>query len=132
MDRLFIKNMVESYYNDKQLSEMDFWHSRQSAIDELNEQICVEFDNLYLDDVDIYNELYEMDRSSQQKTIYNLLNQFISDKYNVDYSEESITIAGGIGAKGILASIGAGAGGVIDLVAHFIASSFIFAIVQPF
>jgi hypothetical protein len=88
MDRPFIKEMCEAYYNDKQLYKVPLWDNKENVITELNNELIALMDQVYLDDNEVYYELKSYNRVFQAGVIYNLLNEYLENKYNYVQNEK--------------------------------------------
>lgn len=82
MDRPFVKKMCESYYIDKQLDQSKIWNNKESCINELINEINAIIINTKIENDETYYESISYSRRHQQETIYNLLNEYLEDKYN--------------------------------------------------
>ena len=77
MDRQFIKLMVESYFNDKNLNSLNLWANRNTCVTELNNEIVTLINNIKLENESFYFELHNLGRGNQQELIYKMLDNFI-------------------------------------------------------
>lgn len=83
MDRPFIKQMCEAYYVDKRLDQTKIWNTKEESVNELMNEINSLIVNARLENDDIYYEAISYTRRHQQEMIYNLLNEYMEDKYDV-------------------------------------------------
>ncbi len=85
MNHPFIKSMSEAYYNDFNLNSLNIWKTKQQAINELSNELIGLMNNLKLEDENLYIELHEnSDMGFNQKVLYNLLDNYLSEIYNIN------------------------------------------------
>jgi hypothetical protein len=87
MERRYIKKICECYYYDYDLNKRGIWKDKESAINEIYEEVQLLFDNLYLEEQDIYRFIAEESNSFKQKFLYKLISTNIVEKYNSEILE---------------------------------------------
>lgn len=84
MNRSYIKEMCDAFYKDYALFENADILPREQLLVEMERELNATMDNLYLEDLEVYNQIFEFDRGTQQKIIYDLLNEYMKENYDVD------------------------------------------------
>jgi hypothetical protein len=121
MDRPFITKMCSSYYNDFELHKEHIWPDKNSAVKELNNYIIQEIDNVKFSNIQLYENLFNFKRDQQYRIIYNLLDQYLNESYELDNTNPNI-INESIGAT-ILGGLGSSIGGIFDIIGSAITST---------
>jgi len=122
MDRPFISKMCEAYYNDFELHKEHIWQNKDSAILELNNFIYQEIDIVKFTNIPLYEEVFKLGRDQQYRIIYNLLDDYINEKYELDtkkIEEEAFTAIGTVGGF-----VGGFLGGAIDTIISVVSGAF--------
>lgn len=82
MDRPFIKTMCTAYHSDFELLDTSIWESIDDGTNELVNHIKSIVETLKLEDIQLYEELFELSRQKQYTLVYNLLDEYMSETYS--------------------------------------------------
>lgn len=122
MDRPFITKICEAYYNDFELYKEHIWINKDIAVSEFSSYIIQEMDNAKFMNFPLYESVFKFSRDQQYHIIYNLLDQYLNEKYEIDNNKinpEIINEEGLVG--GTLGFLGSVVGGGVDVLTSALA-----------
>lgn len=105
MDRPFIQKMCESYYSDFALGKTHIWENQPEAVSELSNEIFKIMENLKLEDIELYQDLFEFNRQKQYRIVYSLLGEYMNESFSDEVLPEEITesaLAAGVLGAGLV------------------------------
>jgi len=117
MDRPFISKMCTAYYNDFELYKEHIWPDKKTAVSELENFIIQEIDTVKFTNIKVYENVFKLSRDAQYRVIYNLLDEYIDERYSLDNTKriEEFDFFTTIGS-----TIGGLLGGLSDTIISFI------------
>lgn len=91
MDRKYITLLCESFFNDH-LVEKNTKFNKSEIIGEMVDEVTSTMDNLWLEDRNTYDEVYNYNKSYQQQLVYNMLYEYFLEEYNINLHPFSVMI----------------------------------------
>lgn len=93
MNHPYIRQMCEAYYNDMQLGKSKIWKDKDSSVSELFSEMVGLMNNLKLEDEPAYFEIHTLGTGQQQKILYFLMTEYMSQKYDMFNIIEDVDVA---------------------------------------
>lgn len=95
MEFAYIDTICDAYFNDRELYKYNIFESTVVGVKALQTEIKSIVQSLRLEDIDLYYELQDCDKSEQQKIMYMLLDSYMIETYpEVEESFSSALIGG--------------------------------------
>ena len=123
MDRPFIIKMCDAYYNDFELYKEHIWENKDVAVSEFSNYIIQEIDSIKFSNIPLYESIFELSRTHQYHIIYNLLDQYLNEKYEIDNTEINSTLVNEDILATTFGTIGAAIGGVGDILTSIVSGT---------
>jgi len=116
MDRPFITKICEAYYTDFELYKEHIWLNKDVAISEFSSYIIQEMDNIKFVNFPLYESVFEFSRDHQYHIIYNLLDQYLNEKYEIDNVKINPPIINEGIFGDVIGAAGSTFGGALDII----------------